>query len=84
MELQHQEDAGELEYEWISQYGEACKISGAFGVRLSPFLVVIFRVSYFLHSKSSLCSRIQKPCITLSKPQVTVTLNPPTRIKASA
>ncbi|KAF8900292.1 cytochrome P450 [Gymnopilus junonius] len=34
MELQHQEDAGELEYKWISQYGEACKISGAFGQEL--------------------------------------------------
>ncbi|KIM36515.1 hypothetical protein M413DRAFT_449068 [Hebeloma cylindrosporum] len=31
VELQHQPDAGELEFEWISQYGEACKIAGPFG-----------------------------------------------------
>jgi len=33
VELQHQADAGELEFKWISQYGEACKIAGPFGVR---------------------------------------------------
>lgn len=33
VDLQHQDDAGELEYNWIAQYGEACKISGSFGVR---------------------------------------------------
>ncbi|KJA15630.1 hypothetical protein HYPSUDRAFT_194030 [Hypholoma sublateritium FD-334 SS-4] len=31
VELQHQDDAGELEYNWIAQYGAACKISGSFG-----------------------------------------------------
>ena len=33
VDLQHQPDAGELESKWISQYGEACKIAGPFGVR---------------------------------------------------
>ncbi|KAF8959165.1 cytochrome P450 [Flammula alnicola] len=31
IDLQHQEDAGELEHKWVSQYGEACKIAGSFG-----------------------------------------------------